>query len=100
MEPDDWCHFTCRVARSRLHKLLKGGEAPYEDEKFAFLAVARQPVRQAQVMITQSSYSIPSTSTMRICAAIRLRRQASFPGEVTATHRIPLQVVSTMQATM
>ena len=59
-----------------------------------------QPVRQAQVMITQSSYSIPSTSTMRICAAIRLRRQASFPGEVTVTHRIPLQVASTMQATM
>ena len=39
----DWCHFTCRVARTRLHKALKGGEAPYEDEKFSYLAVSRIP---------------------------------------------------------
>lgn len=35
---NDWCHFTARVSRSKLHKLLKGGDAPYEDEKFCFLA--------------------------------------------------------------
>lgn len=38
---DDWCHFTARVARTKLHKQLKGGDAPYEDEKFCFLAVSR-----------------------------------------------------------
>ncbi|MGN0687537.1 MAG: small ribosomal subunit Rsm22 family protein [Oscillospiraceae bacterium] len=40
---DDWCHFTARVARSKLHRQLKGGEVPYEDEKFCFVAVSRQP---------------------------------------------------------
>ena len=39
---DDWCHFTARVARTKLHKQLKGGDAPYEDEKFCFLAVSRR----------------------------------------------------------
>ncbi len=38
---DDWCHFTARIARTKLHKQLKGGDAPYEDEKFCFLAVSR-----------------------------------------------------------
>jgi len=29
MEGNDWCHFTCRISRSRLHRLMKGGEAPF-----------------------------------------------------------------------
>lgn len=37
---DDWCHFTARAARSKLHKRLKNADAPYEDEKFCFLAAA------------------------------------------------------------
>ena len=69
MEPDDWCHFTCRVARSRLHKLLKGGEAPYEDEKFAFLAVAKQPVRQAQARVLRHPVKGPGHITLQLCTA-------------------------------
>jgi ribosomal protein RSM22 (predicted rRNA methylase) len=37
----DWCHFSVRLPRRRAHKLLKGAEAPFEDEKFAYLAVGR-----------------------------------------------------------
>ncbi|MCL2544658.1 MAG: small ribosomal subunit Rsm22 family protein [Clostridia bacterium] len=42
IRPPDWCHFACRVARSRIHRLVKGGDAPYEDEKYAYLAFARE----------------------------------------------------------
>ena len=38
----DWCHFSVRLSRTRRMMFAKGGEAPYEDEKFAFLACTRK----------------------------------------------------------
>jgi len=40
----DWCHFTQRLPRSRAHKALKDAELPFEDEKFAYVALTRVPV--------------------------------------------------------
>ena len=43
LAPPDWCHFAERVARSRLHRQAKGADVPWEDEKFSYVAVSRQP---------------------------------------------------------
>ena len=37
----DWCHFAQRLPRSRAHRLGKAADAPFEDEKFAYLAAVR-----------------------------------------------------------
>jgi len=42
----DWCHFTQRLQRSRAHKQVKGAEVPFEDEKFSYVALTREPVGQ------------------------------------------------------
>lgn len=39
-----WCHFAVRLPRSREHRLAKGADAPFEDEKFAYLIAARPHV--------------------------------------------------------
>jgi ribosomal protein RSM22 (predicted rRNA methylase) len=48
----DWCHFTQRLPRSRAHMQMKGAEVPFEDEKFAYVALTRRPVtfRPARVL--------------------------------------------------
>lgn len=42
----DWCHFARRVARSRLHRLTKDADVPWEDEKFIFAAASRHPATE------------------------------------------------------
>ena len=37
-----WCHFARRLPRSRDHRLIKGVEAAFEDEKYGYLAFSRR----------------------------------------------------------
>ena len=64
---DDWCHFTCRVARTRLHRLLKGGDAPYEDEKFAYMAFTRADAGRCGARILRHPQVEPGRVTLRLC---------------------------------
>lgn len=64
---DDWCHFTCRVSRSRLHKQVKGGDAPFEDEKFSYLAVSRFPTEQAAARVLRHPRIESGNITLQLC---------------------------------
>lgn len=58
VEPD-WCHFAARVARSRVHRLAKEAEVPWEDEKYIYLAASRDAAsaRPARVLSPPESGS-------------------------------------------
>ncbi len=68
LQKGDWCHFTVRVARSRLHKQLKGGDVPYEDEKFCFLAASREQVSRCSARVLRHPEIASGRITLELCA--------------------------------
>jgi len=78
LPPHDWCHFAARVERSSLHRRLKAGALGYEDEKFSYLAVSRQPGRPATARIIRRPQHQPGVITIELCL-----------GDRTETLRIP-----------
>lgn len=67
--PDgDWCHFTCRVQRTRLHRLAKGGDAPFEDEKFSYLAVSREQGNPCDARILRHPYTGKGHVRLELCS--------------------------------
>ncbi len=63
----DWCHFTARIARSKLHKQLKSADVPYEDEKFCFLAAAKAPRGKQAARIIRRPIIESGKITLKLC---------------------------------
>src|SRR6266480_925581 len=76
----DWCHFTQRLPRSRAHKQLKAAELPFEDEKFAYVALTRAAVAQrparvlAQPVVTKIAVTAKLCTNHGVVSAIAPRR--------------------------
>lgn len=69
LSPPDWCHFSRRVARSRLHRLTKAGDVPWEDEKFVFVAASRQPAERPAARVIAPPRQAKGMATLKLCRA-------------------------------
>ncbi len=71
----DWCHFAARVERSSLHRRVKGGELGHEDEKFSYIALARQPVELAAARIIRHPQHRPGLIEIATCTPAGVRTE-------------------------
>lgn len=67
LQPPDWCHFAERVARSRLHRLAKVAEVPWEDEKFSYVALSRGPAAAAASRVIARPRKGSGRVTLKLC---------------------------------
>ncbi len=63
----DWCHFGARVERSSVHRRVKQGDLNYEDEKFSYVALAREPVTTAAARIIRRPEHRPALVVLEVC---------------------------------
>lgn len=64
----DWCHFSTRVARSKLHKTLKEGDAPYEDEKYTYIAFSKSPCNRCKNRILRHPQISSGFISLEVCS--------------------------------
>jgi ribosomal protein RSM22 (predicted rRNA methylase) len=76
----DWCHFAQRLARSRAHKQVKGVDVPFEDEKFSYVVLTRQPMMHRPVARVLAPPVVSKVATTaKLCCADGLARQTIIP---------------------
>ncbi len=64
---DSWCHFSQRVARSRLHRQAKGAEVGWEDEKYSYLAVSRRAGETVRARVLGTPRTRSGLVTLELC---------------------------------
>ena len=70
---DDWCQFTARVQRSKIHKLFKDGQLSYEDEKFSYIAFSKQTVNIADNRILRHPIINKGYTEFKICTKLGIQ---------------------------
>lgn len=64
---DDWCHFTCRVERTKIHKNLKDAESPFEDEKYIYLLASKEEISGTQSRVLRHPKISKGYVELKIC---------------------------------
>jgi ribosomal protein RSM22 (predicted rRNA methylase) len=73
----DWCHFSVRLPRSRAHLKAKGASVPFEDERFSYLAAARDTVPMSLPsarIVSEPGHAKPGV-TLRLCGDGRIEER-------------------------
>ena len=66
--PDrDWCHSIVRMERTKVHKLLKSADLPYEDEKFSYIAISKEKYDNSGIRILRHPMIEKGKITLKVC---------------------------------
>jgi len=67
MPKSDWCHFTKRIERSKMHRECKEATLGYEDEKFSYCVFSRNPAPISASRILEHPMKRSGHMHFRLC---------------------------------
>lgn len=71
----NWCHFAARVQRSSLHRQAKEGSLGFEDEKFSYIIVGKEPLPLPQARILRYPLKNKGHLSLELCARNGLKNK-------------------------
>ncbi len=72
LQKPDWCHFAVRVDRTRAHRLAKGGDLGYEDEKFSYVLATRQAPSVVSARVLRHPLHSAGRAELKLCTTAGL----------------------------
>ncbi|MGV8948448.1 MAG: small ribosomal subunit Rsm22 family protein [Candidatus Paracaedibacter sp.] len=75
LKEKDWCHFSTRLQRSSFHREIKNVSLPYEDEKYSYLVVVREPMPRTTARVIRKPLQRSGHVLLDVCTAKGLKRQ-------------------------
>ncbi len=92
MPAGDWCHFSARIERTRLHRQLKEGSLGYEDEKYSYVVYVHPSVDLERLPIQGRILRHPLKGSgfvkMSVCEADGVIRERTITRSNKAEYRI------------
>ncbi len=67
LKEGNWCHFSTRLERTKLHRFLKEGSRGFEDEKFSYLIVSRHLREQGHDRILRHPFKGSGFVKLNLC---------------------------------
>ncbi|MGB7978220.1 MAG: small ribosomal subunit Rsm22 family protein [Chlamydiales bacterium] len=83
----DWCHFSARIERTRLHRALKEGTLGYEDEKFCYLIVSKKPGNSSIARIVRHPLKLSGHVRLTLCNSQGLIEEKTVSRKDQALYR-------------
>jgi ribosomal protein RSM22 (predicted rRNA methylase) len=69
LSPPDWCHFVQRLPRSQAHRQIKQAELSFEDEKFSYVALTREPIARPRARVLAPPLAGKADVVAKLCTA-------------------------------
>jgi ribosomal protein RSM22 (predicted rRNA methylase) len=80
-----WCHFSVRLQRRGLHKAVKGGALAYEDEKYCWVYVSKNPgPPSAPFRLHSDPHRVNRNISLDVCDADGKRRPLFYKRRETS----------------
>jgi ribosomal protein RSM22 (predicted rRNA methylase) len=74
MRHGNWCHFAARVQRSSEHRAAKSAELGYEDEKYSYVVLGREPVDLPGARVLRHPRKHSGHVDFEVCTSEGLKR--------------------------